>query len=105
MIRARPCERRTPRHSATRSGRGGDFLTARLDPSWRPGEWNPETLIFTGDPHNPRTFVYLCANPGVLESERCSIFVVPILRCQLQTAQQDADTSVPRHHATTVRSR
>ena len=41
-----------------------DFLTARLDPSWRPGEWNPQTLIFTGDPHNPRTFVYLCANPG-----------------------------------------
>ena len=41
-----------------------DFLTARLDPRWRTGEWNPDTLIFTGDPHNPKTFVYLCANPG-----------------------------------------
>lgn len=41
-----------------------EFLTTRLDSYWRSGEWDPETLIFTGDPHNPKTFVYLCANPG-----------------------------------------
>jgi hypothetical protein len=40
------------------------FLAQRLEPTWRPGEWDPDTLIFTGDPENPRTFVYLCADPG-----------------------------------------
>ena len=58
-----------------------DFLTVRLDPSWRPGEWNPQTLIFTGDPHNPRTFVYLCASPGArirtVSETRCAHFALP----------------------------
>jgi integrase len=39
------------------------FLAQRLEPTWRAGEWNPDTLIFTGDPDNPKTFVYLCADP------------------------------------------
>ncbi|MGH3512072.1 MAG: hypothetical protein ACRDRB_07320, partial [Pseudonocardiaceae bacterium] len=39
------------------------FLVQRLEPAWRPDEWNPDTLIFTGDPDNPKTFVYLCADP------------------------------------------
>jgi integrase len=39
------------------------FLAQRLEPAWRPDEWNPDTLIFTGDPDNPKTFVYLCADP------------------------------------------
>lgn len=40
------------------------FLTERLDERWRPNEWDPQTLIFTGDPHNQKTFVYLCAHPN-----------------------------------------
>jgi integrase len=39
------------------------FLARRLEPTWRSGEWCPDTLIFTGDPNNPKTFVYLCADP------------------------------------------
>jgi len=39
-------------------------LTERLEESGRPGEWNPQTLIFTGDPCNPKTLVYLCTSAG-----------------------------------------
>lgn len=28
--------------------------------SWREGEWDPETLVFTGDADHPRTVVYRC---------------------------------------------
>ncbi|HEX5347022.1 MAG TPA: hypothetical protein VFW64_07970 [Pseudonocardiaceae bacterium] len=37
------------------------FLAQRLEPAWRPDEWNPDTLIFTGDPDNPKTFSSICA--------------------------------------------
>ncbi|QHE73152.1 tyrosine-type recombinase/integrase [Rhodococcus sp. WAY2] len=40
------------------------LLTERLVEPWRPGEWNPQTLIFTGDPGNPKTLVYLCTSAG-----------------------------------------
>ena len=40
------------------------FLARRLEPTWRSGEWSPDTLVFTGDPNNPKTFVYLCADPN-----------------------------------------
>ncbi|MEN8654839.1 tyrosine-type recombinase/integrase [Streptomyces sp. 21So2-11] len=31
-----------------------------VDPRWRPGEWNADHLLFTGDVNNPRTIVRLC---------------------------------------------
>lgn len=36
-------------------------LEQRLVRPWRPGEWDPETALFTGDPSNPRTTTYRCA--------------------------------------------
>jgi integrase len=33
---------------------------------WRPGEWDPETLVFSGDEHNRLTFVKRCPMCGVL---------------------------------------
>lgn len=36
------------------------LLTSKLTADWRPGEWSPSTLIFTGDPDNPQTVVYRC---------------------------------------------
>ena len=40
------------------------WLRARLDPSWRAGEWDEETLLFTGDLHSPRTAAWPCRTPG-----------------------------------------
>lgn len=41
-----------------------DWLRGRLDPSWRPGEWDPGSLLFTGDLSNDRTAVWPCRTPG-----------------------------------------
>jgi integrase len=52
------------------AGRGPDrsgwleWLRARLDPGWRAGEWDGETLLFTGDLHSPRTAAWPCRTPG-----------------------------------------
>jgi len=40
------------------------WLDARLDPAWRPGEWDGETLLFTGDVNSPRTAAWPCRTPG-----------------------------------------
>ncbi|MFI6368792.1 hypothetical protein ACIBG0_39430 [Nocardia sp. NPDC050630] len=34
-----------------------DWLQKALDPDWRSGGWDPERLLFTGDPDNPWTAV------------------------------------------------
>jgi hypothetical protein len=46
--------------AGTRVGRHGDqgwpgWLRARLDPAWRAGEWDGQTLLFTGDLNSART--------------------------------------------------
>ena len=40
------------------------WLRARLDPAWRPGEWDGETLLFTGDLNSARTAAWPCRTPG-----------------------------------------
>jgi hypothetical protein len=40
------------------------WLRERLDSHWRPGEWDAELLLFTGDPGNPRTRVKVCPLPS-----------------------------------------
>lgn len=40
-----------------------DWLAGQLVDDWRPGEWNPITLLFTGDVTNPMTGAYPCATP------------------------------------------
>ena len=37
---------------------------------WRSGEWDPETLVFSGDEHNPLTFVTRCPACGVLTTRK-----------------------------------
>jgi hypothetical protein len=41
-----------------------DWLRGRLDLSWRPGEWDPGSLLFTGGLSNDRTAVWPCRTPG-----------------------------------------
>lgn len=47
-----------------------DWLRERLDPSWRAGEWDPESLLFTGDLANDRTAVWPCRTPGCSTATR-----------------------------------
>lgn len=39
-------------------------LTDRIDPGWRPGEWDSVLLRFLGDPDNPATRVFRCVVTG-----------------------------------------
>ncbi|MEW2412617.1 site-specific integrase [Streptomyces sp. NPDC046866] len=39
------------------------WLTSKLDAAWRPGEWDAENLLFTGDPSNPRNAIHKCRHP------------------------------------------
>jgi integrase len=41
-----------------------EWLRARLDPAWRAGEWDGQTLLFTGDLRSPRTAAWPCRTPG-----------------------------------------
>lgn len=41
-----------------------DWLRDRLDPDWRPGEWDHTILLFTGDLANDRTAAWSCRTPG-----------------------------------------
>lgn len=41
-----------------------EWLHARLNPDWRAGEWDGQTLLFTGDLDNPRTAAWPCRTPG-----------------------------------------
>ena len=49
----------TPESSGSRVA-WTQWLTERLEPGWRPGEWNPQTWFFDGDPANELTGVGLC---------------------------------------------
>lgn len=44
-----------------------DYLLARLDPDWRPGEWRGDLMLFIGAPDNPSTGTYRCSIVGCAE--------------------------------------
>ncbi|MFE5947594.1 site-specific integrase [Streptomyces sp. NPDC056480] len=39
------------------------WLRERVDPHWRPGEWEEQWWLFTGDADNPRTSIWKCQTP------------------------------------------
>ncbi|MGH3598799.1 MAG: tyrosine-type recombinase/integrase [Pseudonocardiaceae bacterium] len=47
-----------------------EWLRGRLDPGWRPGEWDDHALLFTGDLHSPRTAAWPCRTPGCSAAAR-----------------------------------
>jgi integrase len=54
-----------PARRLHRPGEGWlEWLQARLDPLWRAGEWDGQTLLFTGDLASPRTAAWPCRTPG-----------------------------------------
>jgi integrase len=40
-----------------------EYLKSRIDPLWRPGEYDHESLTFFPDPDNPRTSLKVCSRP------------------------------------------
>lgn len=45
------------------------WLDDQLAPDWRPGEWDAERLLFSGNPDNPRTAVWVCLRCGMLTAK------------------------------------
>lgn len=39
-------------------------MTQRLNPGWRPGEWDPLRMRFLGNSDNPSTWVFHCIRVG-----------------------------------------
>ncbi len=46
------------------------WLASRLDPSWRPGEWDERLALFTGDLSSERTAAWACRTPGCPSATR-----------------------------------
>ncbi|PND54145.1 hypothetical protein CRM90_29665 [Mycobacterium sp. ENV421] len=49
-----------PEALPTPTGDWLDWLKGRIDGKWKPGQWNPELWLFTGDPDDPGTAVHRC---------------------------------------------
>ena len=49
------------------------WLLSHLDERWRPGEWDRELWLFTGDADNDRTGTWRCHTPGcVVATDRAN---------------------------------
>jgi hypothetical protein len=56
---------RRPGRDPSAGGTGWlDWLRAHLDPVWRPGEWDGNAQLFTGDLHSDRAAAWPCRTPG-----------------------------------------
>ena len=76
------------------------WLRAHLDPGWRPGEWDPETLLFTGDLASNRTAAWPCCTPGCptatrFHHRRCE--GCRRARTTLGVGWEDFDAAPPTH--------
>ncbi|WP_175409048.1 tyrosine-type recombinase/integrase [Streptomyces sp. TRM64462] len=72
------------------------WLRDALVPDWRPGEWDPELMLFTGDPDNPRTTLFRCL------VERCDTVVATRSHCSIcgiafRAGKLDAETFNSTH--------
>ena len=54
----------TPLRHRSTAGEWLTFLQEHVEPSWRQHEWDPTTMVFTGDLDNPATIAYACQTPG-----------------------------------------
>ncbi|WP_406279312.1 tyrosine-type recombinase/integrase [Nocardia sp. NBC_00881] len=81
--------------SAARAARDGpqidltawaDWLHKALDPAWRPGEWDPQRLLFAGDPDNPWTAVTRCPTRACGRTVHVNAFCT---RCSKAFAQSE----------------
>ena len=96
-----PGRDRRPGRDPSAGGAGWlDWLRAHLDPVWRPGEWDNDAKLFTGDLHSDRTAAWPCRTPGCPTATRR-----PHGRCDgcrrartgAGLSWEDFDADPPRH--------
>jgi len=68
------------------------WLVAHVEATWRPGEWDQEDWLFTGDLENPRTVAWRCRTPSCpavtrRQHGRCDA----CRRAQATSGQRDED--------------
>lgn len=77
-----------------------EWVTGQLVAGWRPGEWGPATLLFTGDVTNPMTGAYRCATPScttVIETQHSRCAACRRAKARLGASDDSFDTVyVPR---------
>ncbi|MGN8026200.1 tyrosine-type recombinase/integrase [Microbacterium sp. 22242] len=73
-----------PRHGPVGASRRSwpEFLEEALLATWRAGEWDSGSMMFTGDPANPRTAVSVCITPS------CSVIVDGGTRVRCQSCRK-----------------
>src|SRR5262245_2837731 len=76
-----------------------EFVQERIDPGWRPDEWDAESLVFTGLLDTSRTVAFTCSTPGCGGPSRTKN--VPCYECQqkLKSFAADPDTFRRTHTA------
>jgi hypothetical protein len=88
-----------PTQSDARLEEWRTYLAGRIDPDWRPDEWDMALWLFTGDVDNPRTVAYRCRTPqcprvNVTANMRCRSCEKALERGALRAEEFDA-TYIP----------
>ncbi|PJJ03471.1 integrase [Streptomyces sp. 2333.5] len=52
------------------------WLAGKINPDWRPGEWDPQSWLFSGDVDNPATVAFSCRTAG------CNTILRAKVRCR-----------------------
>jgi hypothetical protein len=75
----------TPLRRRSAAGVWLAFLQKHIEPSWRRHEWDPTTMVFTGDLENPATIAYACQTPGC--TARSIVKQGQCVRCRTEKAR------------------
>jgi integrase len=79
-----------------------EIVETQLAVSWRPGEWNPELLLFTGLLDTSTTLAFTCSTPGCGEPSRTK--ATPCYECAQELKTYAGDRAVFRRTHTANRS-
>ncbi|MFZ3491764.1 tyrosine-type recombinase/integrase [Streptomyces sp. 5.8] len=69
------------------------WLRNAVDPTWRPGEWDRDRLLFTADPDNPQSRAFRCSTAAcssVSATRKCSTCGIAFRKSGLTEAEFNA---------------
>ncbi|MBV9022705.1 MAG: site-specific integrase [Streptomycetaceae bacterium] len=84
------------------------WLRERVDAAWRPGEWDGEAWLFSGDVDNPRTVVYRCgtvACGGMARTRGLCVICEKAFRVSALELKEFKTTFVPERDRVIARQR